>query len=501
MNLQLASPAGAAGAGRNWRFWALGALFAVGTAAILIVPLLLSDQTALRAGDVAPFDIRAARNVSFVSEIDTEQARAAAERAVAPVYTPPDAGVARRQVAQARQVIDFIRAVRADTVTPPEQRRGMVQDVPGLSLTPAQIDAILVMPDSTWSAIAGETIAVVDLSMREAIRDIDLAERQARLPALVNIALSEEQATLVSALARGFIVPNSLVDEPATTQRRAEARNSVEPRQVSYVAGQIVIREGAVITPLTVEALEHLGLATPQIDWADVLGLALAALLATALMGLYLWHYEQSLIWQPRHLLLLILLILIFLATARLIVPGRAVVPYLFPASTLSMLLAVLLGPGLAFVSSIVLGILIGVMTGGSLELATYFAASGVIATLALSRVERLNAFFWAGVYAAVANVVTILAFRLPQGDTDSVGFVTLVTAAVINGGLAGSITLGGLFMFGSLFNLTTTVQLIELARPTHPLLNELMRKAHGTYHHTLMVANLAEQAAVRIGA
>ena len=501
MSIQFASPSGAADAWRNWRFWALGALFAVSTAAILIVPLLLPSQTALRVGDVAPFDIRATRNLSYASEIDTEQARAAAERAVAPVYTPPDAGVARRQVAQARQVIDFIRAVRDDTITPPEQRRAMIQSVSGLSLTPAQIDAILVMPDSTWNAIADETIAVVDLSMREAIRDVDLAERQARLPALVSIALSEEQAARVSALAKGFIVPNSALDEQATSQRRAEARNTVEPRQVSYVAGQIVIREGAVVTPLMVEALEHLGLATPQTDWADVVGLALSALLAAALMGLYLWHYEQNLIRQPGHLLLLILLMLIFLATARLIVPGRTVMPYLFPASTLAMLLAVLLGPGLAFVSSIVLGTLIGVMTGGSLELATYFAASGVIAALALGRVERLNAFFWAGVYAAVANVVTILAFRLPQGDTDSVGLLTLVAVAIINGGLAGSITLGGLFIFGSLFNLTTTVQLIELARPTHPLLNELMRKAPGTYHHTLMVANLAEQAAVRIGA
>jgi len=62
-------------------------------------------------------------------------------------------------------------------------------------------------------------------------------------------------------------------------------------------------------------------------------------------------------------------------------------------------------------------------------------------------------------------------------------------------------ITLGVLFLFGNAFDLTTTVQLLELARPTHPLLNELMRKAPGTYHHTLMVANLAEQAAASIGA
>ena len=501
MNVPFASSPDTVDTWRNWRFWALGILFAVGTAAILILPLLTSNQTALRAGDVAPFDIRAPSNLTYISDIETDQARAAAERAVELVYTPVDTGVARRQVAQARQVIDFIRAVRSDTLTPPDQRRAMIQDVPGLSLTPAQIDNILILSDGAWQAIADETIAVVDSVMRAAIRDVDLAERQARLPALVSITLSEDQAALVSALAKGFITPNSVLDEQTTAQRRAEARNAVEPRQVSYVAGQVIVREGAIITPSMVEALEHLGLATPRVDWADIAGLGLTALLAAATMGLYLWHYEPGLIRQPRHLLLLILLMLMFLLTARLIVPGRTVLPYLFPAATLSMLLAVLLGPGLAFVASVVLGGLIGVMTDGSLELSTYFIVGGVVATIALSRVERLNAFFRAGLYAALSNIVTILAFRLPQGDTDSIGLVQLIAVAVVNGGLAGSITLGGLFTFGNLFNLATTVQLIELARPTHPLLNELMRKAPGTYHHTLMVANLAEQAAITIGA
>ncbi len=485
----------------SWRFWAVGVLFTIGIAAILIVPLLADDQVALNVGDVAPRDLKAPSRLSYVSEIETEQLRAEAERRVAPVYTVVDAGISRRQVARARQAIDFIRAVRADTITPIEQRRAMLQAVPDLVLTPAQVDNILILPDTTWDVIAKETITVVDLAMREAIRDIDLAEKKARLPALVSVSVSVEEAALVSALAQGFIVPNSLRDDEATAQRRAEARSAVEPRQVSYVAGQIVVREGAVVTPGVLEALEHLGLSTPAVDWGDVAGPALVALLIASIMGLYLWRYEPELTQQPRVMLLLVLLILIFLAAARLMVPGRTVLPYLFPAAALGILSTVLFGTGPALVSSAVLAALIGVITDGSFELAVYFAAGSAVAILTLGRVERLNAFFWAGLYVGLANIVTILAFRLPPGELDSVGLLTLVTAGLINGVLAASITLGGLFTFGSLFDLTTTVQLLELARPTHPLLNDLMHKAPGTYHHTLMVANLAEQAAVRIGA
>jgi len=78
---------------------------------------------------------------------------------------------------------------------------------------------------------------------------------------------------------------------------------------------------------------------------------------------------------------------------------------------------------------------------------------------------------------------------------------LTLLAAGLVNGGLAASLSIGGLFLIGNLFDVTTTLQLMELARPTHPLLQLLLMKTPGTYHHTLMVANLAEQAAGRIGA
>jgi putative nucleotidyltransferase with HDIG domain len=200
-------------------------------------------------------------------------------------------------------------------------------------------------------------------------------------------------------------------------------------------------------------------------------------------------------------LLLLLLLLLAFVATGKLLIPNRTVLPFLFPAAALSMLLSVLLGPGLAVAATLVITGLIGVMAGGSMEMAVYVAAGGTIAVLALGKFERFSAFFRAGMYVALINVAVILAFRLPDGTTDTAGILMLSAGAVVNGGLSASLTLGGLFLVGNLFDITTTLQLLELARPTHPLLNELLRQSPGTYHHTLMVANLAEQAAERIGA
>lgn len=486
--------------GKSLVFWLLGALFALGIAAILIVPLLTANRT-VQVGQVMSNDVLAPRDVSYVSEIETERRRAQAERSVQEVYTPQDAGLSRQQVAHVRQVLEHIRATRDDSITPLIERRAAIEAVPDVMLTEAQIDKILLLPDNAWQIVADETLAVIDSALREQITDKNLSEKRARLSAFIKITLNEEYATLVGALAQGFIVPNSFLDEETTKQRRSDARNGVASVQISYVTGQGVIRAGDVVTDLQVEALEQLGLSTPRVQLRDIAGLALTALLAASVMGLYLWRYEQELIRSPRSLILLLALLLLFLISARLIIPGRTLIPYLFPAAALSMLLTVLSGSGLAIAASLMLAGLIGVMSGGSLELMIYFGLGGVIGTLTISRVERLNTFFWAGVYVALGNAVVVLAFRLPAGNTDTVGLLTLIAMAVGNGGLSAAITLAGLFLFGGAFDLATTVQLLDLARPNHPLLNELMYKAPGTYHHSLMVANMAEQAAARIGA
>jgi putative nucleotidyltransferase with HDIG domain len=112
-----------------------------------------------------------------------------------------------------------------------------------------------------------------------------------------------------------------------------------------------------------------------------------------------------------------------------------------------------------------------------------------------------VNAFFRAGIYVGLTNVVTILVFRLPSGTTDSIGMLTLIVVGLVNGAVAASLTLAIFFVVGNLLDITTALKLLELSQPSHPLLRELLLKAPGTYHHTLLVTSLAEQAAESIGA
>jgi len=478
-----------------------GLVFVLVVSSILIFEFLPVDRIILDEGDVSDSDIRAPREITYVSQTLTEEARDGAAAAVNDIHDPPDARVARQQVTKVRQILDYMDSVRQDSYARPEQQRQWIEAIPDLSLPVAVTDHILSLSEENWQAVQAEAISVVDEAMREEIRESQLDQARRRVSALVDLELSEVQAGIVSELARDLIKPNSFYNAEKTDEAKQLARESVTSVSRTIAEGEIILREGDIVTSLDVEALSALGLRQAEIEWQGVVSTIILVLLTTIILGLYLVRFRSEYWVRWRRLFLLLLLLVLFILTAKLMVSDQATRSYLLPAAALSMLLTVLLGPQLAITVTVLFSVIVGFMAGGSLELATYALIGGLIASLSLSRVEKLNAFFWTGVYVALANLAVILAFRLPKQDYDTVQLLTLAGFSLVNGGLSASITLAGFYLLGTLFDITTYLQLMELARPTHPLLRQLLLKAPGTYHHSILVSNMAEEAAGRIGA
>ena len=130
-----------------------------------------------------------------------------------------------------------------------------------------------------------------------------------------------------------------------------------------------------------------------------------------------------------------------------------------------------------------------------------YFLVSGVCGALTLGRAQRVTSFFWSGVAIAVAGAAVIVAYRLPLQTTDITGLGTLMGVALLNGVISPTLALFLQFFLAQFLGLTTALQLMEISRPDHRLLQHLLRNAPGTYQHSLQVSNLAEQAADQIGA
>ena len=475
-------------------FWAASAL-------ILAVPASTSPAANLTVGQSATQDILAPNPISFVSQVLTERARTNAAAAIADIYDPPDARVARQQILLLHDILDYINSVRADTFATFDQKQSDLQAIQGIAVSPDNARQILTFDDASWTNVQDEALSVLEQLMRGQVRTDQVNDLRRLVPARVSVNLSEAQAQVVTALVSNLIAANSFYNEAATQAARTAASSAVAPVYRQIVRGQAVVVRGQVVTQEDLEALKALGLLQADIGWRQPTSAVLIALIIGGLLAVYVLRFKPEFARVPRRALLLGLLITVFLLAARLMVPGRTVLPFLFPAAALAMLLTVLAGPNLAIVVAVLLAGLVGYIGGNSLELTVFTAVGGILAALAVGRGERVNQFFWAGLAVAVANAGVLLVFRLQDPSLDPVGLLQLLAAAGLNGAISASLTLVGFFLLGGLFDVTTSLQLIELARPDHPLLRYILRTAPGTYQHSLQVSNLAEQAAEAIGA
>ncbi len=481
---------------------ALGVLLATFTSIVLLVDFLPSNQILLNAGDVSPTDILAPYDLTYESEIRTSQAQVAQAASVQDIYDPPDASVARQQEVQARQILDYISTVRADVYAPLEQRADWIAAIPDLSLSPTVISQTLTLGEDDWQQIKDETVRVLIRAMQGEIRDSQVAAVRRRLPTLISTNMTDDQATVVEAIAGGLVRANTFYNAARTEEAKQQARDSTEPIKVTVREGEAIVRQGSLVRNLDIEALDAYGLRQQEVRWQAVVGAIALAVVTTILLEMLIFRLRPSLWTQGRAAITTFVLIAIFVAVSKLMLPvSDSVVPYLYPLPALSMILSILFGPALGMAIGVVVGLLGGYISGGSTEIIAYLLVGTLMGALSLGQAERLKTFLRAGLSVALVNAAIILLFGLLRPEQDMLRTSINALVGVVSGGMATSLALAAFFVLSALLDVTTPFQLMELSRPTHPLFRQLLLKASGTYHHTLLVANMAEEAAERIGA
>lgn len=472
------------------------------TFAALAVPLSLRPTALpLHAGEVSPRDLQAPRDHEYVSQVRTEEARQAAERAVQPIHTAPDPAVARQQIERLSATLQFISLVRSDT-TPAEQKQAELAALSDVSLDDESIKQILSVSETRWAAIQQESLKVLEETMRSPIRPESLDAVKKSVPSRVSLTFSEQNAALVAELVTAFVVPNSLYSESLTEAARQAARDAVEPVVQTYKAGETIVSRGKIITPADMEALQELGLIQPGASLETYLGAGALTIISAVFIGLYFYRRKQiAFLSSGRSVVVLALVYLAFLIGARLSIPNRTVIPYLYPLPALALLVSTLFGMETSIIISLVACVLAAYGLPNTLDLMPYYLLASLCGVLTLGPARRFWAFFRAGLAVAGAGIAMILAYHLPSAPWDLRGIAELIVAALFNGLASASLALLLHYSLAQVLSLPTPLQLIEISRPDFPLLQMFLRNAPGTYQHSLQVANLAEQAAEKIGA
>jgi putative nucleotidyltransferase with HDIG domain len=459
-----------------------------------------NDNLDLSVGDVAPYDILAPRDSSFESPILTEQRRQEVASSVRSLYKTDDE-VTRRQVTRARLVMDYIEHVRHDPFATQSQKESDLTAIENLGLDSQIIAALLFFNDAEWRQVSDQVVSVLSSVMSGEVREDSLETIYEAVPRH-SILLPVEQESVVTELVVQLICPNTFIDPDATETAREAARTTVLPVVRSFREGEIVVSGGQVINEADMEAMVQFGLLRSAQDRGpELIAALIAVLLGAAMIGLYVNRFHVRYFEDVRASVLLSLVFLLFLIVARMmIVPNSEIIPYLYPSAAMAFVITAVVEPQLAILATMVLGLLVGIITG-TVEMASLVVVGGIVGVLSLRRTERINAFFKAGTLVGAANAGVILVFRLTGLDSDVLTLLVRAGAGLVNGILAAAVALAGLFLLGSVFNVTTGLVLTDLARPDHPLLQRLMREAPGTYQHSLLIANMAETAAEAIDA
>ena len=473
---------------------------------VALLGLLFSGVTPqqydIQVGAPAPIQILATKDV--LDTVTTDALREAAAAAVEPSYKSADPNVVTEVMQDLNAEFDRLRELRAGLQSvdlDALSEVGIAELTPwsDFALSRDQLRAVQQADDAAFGAALTDTVNEVhDMlasTLPEGQEDAAVRSLRAELEKTYGATLAEA----LSGLVRRCIQPTMLIDETITEENRNKAREAVEPEMC--VKGEVIVREGDIVTPAQYTMISSLGLLSENsFDVQLFAGVAMLVLLAMATMGFYLWRFHRRLLTSPKQMLLLCVIVVL---TAAICTGLREIHVYLTPVTLGLLLVALLVDVRLALFVNTVLALLAGALiSAGSTSYAVMLmtVACGPMIAVLFSRSMLRTTTLLAGLCIAVSNFFVTLAVGL-FSSAEMQGVLVNALWAAGGGALSAVLCIGIQPLLEWLFNLATAAKLIELSNPNQPLLRRLLLEASGTYHHSIIVANLAEAGCTAIGA
>lgn len=475
----------------------------------------------LVVGDIAPKTITATKDV--VDEVTTEQRKERAAESVPFSYKEDDEAT-ERVLTNYDAVFDDFEKVRAygEGI-----RTGAIASASGaemfdgsftredldyadklcqmIDLNDWQLTILMKQNREDLQAVYTNTSNIILEAMQSTIREgqlevtISTIQRQ-----VVQTTSSDLSLTVAMPAIRACLEANMVIDQEATEASRELARSEVEPWL--YKSGQNIVVAGERVTSAQLEVLETLGLLEGnRSDTMMMGGIICLGLLAMVSLLFHVIQFDKALMNRGKNALILGV---IFLLTMGISMLACQLNPYLVPVSMVLLLVTSLLSPSLALQSNLLALIFVGILTSTSSSvfvqqlLMHLFAGvlSAPIGIFVAHQKQHRASILLAGVCMAVMNFIGMVSIGLLTNNEVR----AILNHAIWSAGgnvLAAFLCMGVQPLLEWMFDLVTPFKLLELANPNQPLLRRLLVETPGTYHHSILVANLAEASAEAIGA
>jgi putative nucleotidyltransferase with HDIG domain len=339
---------------------------------------------------------------------------------------------------------------------------------------------------------------------------LDISKARERLLSLALVKFEHDQILVKATYEIGsrFLVPNLTLNPDEMQARRQAALEAVTQHKGMVLKGEVILAKNQKVAREDLEKLYSLsqfriktGLKSDP--WHFVFPLLGRIFFAGAVilgLALFLYFIKPEVFFDNRKFTMIVSMLVLEMILTYLILFRWQLSEYLIPVAIASMALTILLDVEVGLVFTFSLGVLLGVVNYFDFKLALITIVAGSLACFSVKEVAHRYRFYRPMLYVSFAYVVFIY-FSESLKLSPSGSILSLCGYGLFNGFISTILTIGLLPIFESLFDVTTDITLLELSDLNHPLLKRLSLEAPGTYHHSIIVGNLAEAGAKAIGA
>lgn len=371
----------------------------------------------------------------------------------------------------------------------------------GIEMTKEEIKSTLSISDADLNKLKDYVKQQTSAAYTEGLKQEAIAQKTETILKDIKsnyLAMYNKLSNTLNIFFTGNLKPNIVEDTEATEKAQKAAEDAVS--SVTYQKGQAIVRKGDIVTEAGYSVLNDLGLInTSTIDLSLYMGTILYIALIYLIFAYYVYNYEKKILEKKSSILLLgiIISVSIFITYVLGKIDPRLNIIY-YGALLCSVVFGMRLGALVNLFLVLLVSMLINNDTGAQSVQEVYIAVSSLIGSFAgllyIKRAERSN-YIKSGLIAGFVSATAIAAIL---GITNNDMTTLLISSGymIINSSLSAILLIGTLPIYETFFNVLTVSKLLELSDPKNPLLKRLAIEAPGTYHHSMLVANLAENAA-----
>ncbi|MBU3109371.1 HD family phosphohydrolase [Clostridium gasigenes] len=463
----------------------------------LLITAIAPKKYNLTEGDIANADIKAPRDT--VDERATKEKEEEILEKVDKQYTVKGE-VKLSAEENITKLFNKISNINA-TITDEKEKIAAAKKIEGFNLTENEFKIILSLTKEEIAQFEQSLLGIMKLVYVNNIQENNIENIQ-NSHGIVSYELSKKDISrelelALSNIAFSQIKPNLFFDKEKTDEKVKEAQKNLQKEIIKK--NQTIVKEGEPITSSQIEILRELGLLDKGLGKTYMYTYLILAVFVAMVLGMqysYLAKDKEEIYHNTRMIIMISVINLISLLLAR----GLNIIsPFLIPLACGPILLTLLLDYKTSLVINSLNILLVSVVVGFSPHIIILSIVNVIIGSTTLRKLQQRNDILYSTIYiAGVSALVTLSTGMLLSNNLTGIfidtGFVIL--GSIMSGVLA----VGFLPFLESTFDIVTNIKLLEMSNPNHPLMKRLLMEAPGTYHHSVMVANLAEVATEEVG-